>query len=71
MKPFTPRHNGKAERSHRKYNERFYATHSFYSFEDFARQLKIYNRRDDTLFPIQPLAWKSPKQVLDDYLLSL
>lgn len=25
--PFTPRHNGKIERSHRKDNERFYATH--------------------------------------------
>ena len=27
IKPFTPRHNGKVERSHRKDNERFYATH--------------------------------------------
>lgn len=71
IKPFTPRHNGKVERSHRKDNERFYATHSFYSFEDFARQLKIYNGRDYDHFPMRPLAWKSPKQILDDYLLSL
>ncbi len=31
IRPFTPRHNGKVERSHRKDNERFYATHTFYS----------------------------------------
>lgn len=41
IRPFTPRHNGKVERSHRKDNERFYATHTFYSFEDFAEQLKV------------------------------
>ena len=35
IKPYTPRHNGKIERSHRKDNEYFYATHSFYSFDDF------------------------------------
>ena len=28
IRPFTPRHNGKVERSHRKDNEYFYATHS-------------------------------------------
>ena len=40
IRPFTPRHNGKVERSHRKDNERFYATHCFFSFEDFRKQLK-------------------------------
>ena len=35
IKPFTPRHNGKVERSHRKDNEYFYASHKFYSFLDF------------------------------------
>jgi len=35
IRPFTPRHNGKVERSHRKDNEYFYASHKFYSFEDF------------------------------------
>ena len=39
IRPFTPRHNGKVERSHRKDNERFYASHTFYSFEDFSIQL--------------------------------
>ncbi len=67
IRPYTPRHNGKVERSHRKDNERFYATHTFYSFKDFAEQLKEYNRRDYNSFPMRPLGWKSPKQVLEDY----
>lgn len=69
--PYTPRHNGKVERSHRKDNERFYATHRFYSFEDFAKQLKAYNRRDYNSFPMRPLGWKTPNQVLRDYLRSV
>ena len=69
IRPFTPRHNGKVERSHRKDNERFYATHTFYSFQDFAKQLKTYNYRDYNSFPMRPLGWKSPKQVLNDFLL--
>ena len=68
IRPFTPRHNGKVERSHRKDNERFYATHTFYSFEDFSKQLKIYNRRDYNNFPMRPLGWKTPKEVLNDFL---
>ena len=68
IRPFTPRHNGKVERSHRKDNERFYATHTFYSFEDFSRQLKVYNSRDYNNFPMRPLGWKTPRQVLQDYL---
>src|SRR5665648_545367 len=31
IRPFTPRHNGKVERSHRKDNEYFYAIRTFYS----------------------------------------
>lgn len=33
IRPFTPRHNGKVERSHRKDNEDFYASHKFYSLD--------------------------------------
>ena len=33
IRPYTPRHNAKVERSHRKNNEEFYATHTFFSFE--------------------------------------
>lgn len=71
IKPFTPRHNGKVERSHRKDNERFYATHTFYSFDDFSGQLKLYNRRDYNNFPMRPLGWRTPKEILRDYLVSL
>ena len=33
IRPYTPRHNGKVERSHRKDNESFYASHKFYSWQ--------------------------------------
>ncbi|MCI8285218.1 MAG: IS481 family transposase, partial [Firmicutes bacterium] len=46
----------------------FYATHSFYSFEDFSKQLKVYNRRDYNNFPMRPLGWKSPNETLRNYL---
>ena len=36
IRPFTPRHNGKVERSHRKDNEYFYATHKFYLLKRFS-----------------------------------
>jgi len=68
IRPFTPRHNGKVERSHRKDNERFYATHTFYSFDDFKKQLTIYNKRDYNRFPMRPLGWKSPQTVLSDFI---
>ncbi len=71
IRPFTPRHNGKTERSHRKDNERFYATQTFYSFENISRQLKLYNRRDYNNLPMRPLGWKSPNEVLRNYLRSV
>ena len=63
IRPFTPRHNGKVERSHRKDNEEFYASHHFYSFEDFKAQLAVRQRAYNN-FPMRPLGWHSPKQVL-------
>ena len=66
IKPFTPRHNGKVERSHRKDNEYFYASHKFYSFEDFKKQLTVHNRKYNH-FPIRPLAWLSPLAFLAKY----
>ncbi len=68
IRPFTPRHNGKVERSHRKDNERFYATHTFFSLEDFSKQLKLYNRRDYNQFPMRPLGWKSPQTILKEFI---
>lgn len=66
IRVFTPRHNGKVERSHRKDNEYFYATHKFYSFNDFKAQLKTYIHKYNA-FPMRPLKWQSPKQVLHDF----
>ena len=63
IKPMTPRHNGKVERSHRKDNEYFYAKHSFYSFEDLQSQLAAWNRQYNN-FPMRPLNWRTPKEVL-------
>ncbi len=59
IKPYTPRHNGKVERSHRKDNEYFYATHKFYSFDNFSKQLKVHNYKYNK-FPMRPLNWKAP-----------
>ena len=67
IRPFTPRHNRKVERSHRKDNERFYASHTFYSFADFSQQLQRYNRRDYNRFPMRPLGWKTPQEILDGF----
>ena len=69
IKPYTPRHNGKVERSHRKDNEYFYATHSFYSFEDFKQQFSVHNRNYNN-FPMRPLNWKSPADYLKAFLIN-
>ena len=67
IRPFTPRHNGKVERSHRKDNEYLYATHTFYSFDDFAKQLKVHNYRYNK-FPMRPLNWKAPIDYVRSFL---
>ena len=47
IEPYTPKQNGKVERSHRKDQERFYYGRKFYSLEDLRNQgrhwLKEYN----------------------------
>ena len=63
IRPYTPRHNGKVELSHRKDNEEFYASHKFYSFEDFKNQLAVRERTYNN-FPMRPIYWHSPRQVL-------
>lgn len=67
IKPYTPRHNGKVERSHRKDNEYFYATHTFYSFDDFKKQLAVHSRKYNN-FPMRPLNWKSPADYVNAFL---
>lgn len=63
IRPYTPRHNGKVERSHRKDNEEFYAFHKLYSFDDFKKQLAVRQRQYNN-FSMRPLNWRSPKQFL-------
>ena len=63
MLPYTPRHNGKAERSHRKDNEGGDVSHTFYSLEDFKMQLARRNREYNS-FPMRPMGWKSPHEAL-------
>lgn len=59
IRPYTPRHNGKVERSHREDQKRFYSCHSFFSLADFEKQLAVHNRRSNNL-PMRPLNWLSP-----------
>ena len=59
IRPYTPRHNGKVERSHREDQKRFYSCHRFFSLDDFAKQLAVHNRRSND-FPMRPLGWLSP-----------
>jgi transposase InsO family protein len=64
IRPYTPRHNGKVERSHREDQKRFYSCHSFYSFQDFAAQLSTYLRRSNSI-PMRPLGYLSPVHFLN------
>lgn len=59
IRPRTPWHNGKVERSHRNDHERFYNHLSFYSFDDLQLQMKRYLRRSNDI-PMSVLGWKSP-----------
>ena len=67
IRPYTPRHNGKVERSHREDQKRFYSSHSFYSLDDFAKQLAVHNRRSNN-FPMRPLNWSSPFEFAVQYV---
>ncbi len=61
IRPRTPWHNGKVERSHRNDQERFYNYLSFYSFDDLQAQMKRYLYRSNNI-PMSVLGWKSPHQ---------
>ena len=49
IRPRTPRHNGKVERSHRNDNERFYKWLRYYSFDDLQSQMTTYLRRSNEI----------------------
>lgn len=59
IRPRTPRHNGKVERSHRNDNERFYSWLHFYSLDDLRYQAKLYLKRSNNI-PMSVLEYKTP-----------
>ncbi len=67
IKPKTPKHNGKVERSHRKDQERFYYNKVFCSFEDFKNRLKYWEKEYNN-FPMKPLNWLSPNEKYLEYI---
>lgn len=61
IRPRTPRHNGKVERSHRNDNERFYRFLRYYSFDDLQAQMSVYLRRSNNI-PTSVLRSKDDKR---------
>ena len=70
IRPRTPRHNGKVERSHRKDQERLYYKHVFLNFEDFKDKLRRWEREYNN-FPMKPLKWLSPNEKYEEYILKV
>ena len=70
IRPYTPRHNGKVERSHREDQKRLYDSHRFFSLADFAHQLSVHNARSNQR-PMRPLNWLSPIDALHSYSVQL
>ena len=67
IRPRTPRHNGKVERSHRNDNERFYSFLTFYSLEDLRYQGKQYLKRSNNI-PMQVLNFLTPVEMRNKLL---
>jgi transposase InsO family protein len=66
IRPYTPRHNGKVERSHREDLKRFYSAHRFFSLADFGGQLAAHQNRSNDI-PMRPLLWRSPLEAFNLY----
>lgn len=66
IKPYTPKENGRVERSHRKDQERFYHGKIFYSLEDLRNRGADW-RKEYNNFPMRPLGWLSPNEFLKKY----
>ena len=66
IRPYTPRHNGKVERSHREDQRRLYDSHRFFSLDDFGGQLAAHQSRSNNR-PMRPLRWLSPRQILSSF----
>lgn len=69
IKPRTPRHNGKVERSHRNDQERFYNYLKFYSMEDLHIQASRYLKRSNNI-PMSVLNYLTPKEMRNKLSLS-
>lgn len=71
IRPYTPRHNGKRERSHREDQKRFYNSHRFFSLADFGAQLAVH-QIDPMTYPCAHSIGSLPKKnLLLSFLLSL
>ena len=66
IRPYTPRHNGKVERSHREDQKLFYNTHRFFSLDDFGGQLAAHQSRTNNR-PMRPLLWATPKEAFSSF----
>ena len=71
IKPGTPKHNGKVERSHREDQKLFYSemirlNRLITDENDFKRRLKRHQDKTNNR-PMKPLNFMSPKQVLEQY----
>jgi transposase InsO family protein len=76
IRPRTPRHNGKVERSHRNDNERFYKYLHYYSFDDLQSQMLVYLRRSNNIptsvlrSTVDKRRWLSPNEKEQELLSS-
>lgn len=62
IKPRTPEHNGKVERSHRIDQDKFYRNLKFYSLDDLKIQGESWNKRYNNI-PKLVLGFKTPNEV--------
>lgn len=70
IRPRTPQHNGKVERSHRIDQDKFYRTLKFYSLGDLRYQGELWNKRYNNL-PKLVLKFKTPNEVELEKLIEL
>lgn len=68
-RPYSPWQNGKVERSHKIDGERFYSKQEFTSVEDLKRKVRRYNARYNNIAK-KVLGFKSPNQIVEEYLYS-
>lgn len=70
IRPRTPQHNGKVERSHRIDQDKFYRNLKFYSLNDLRYQGELWNKRYNNL-PKFVLGFKTPNEVELEKLMEL